>query len=124
MGGLAHFDPNVRPLAPPELKVTWRTTPARDADGIAHLRASERALHVRWGAAWLGPQPVQFRVRVPRLRDSWSAPMSDDHLDIENLGAGDWHVEVQARVEGVRDWSTPLGLNISVAPYWYETLLG
>jgi signal transduction histidine kinase/DNA-binding response OmpR family regulator len=67
---------------------------------------------------------VQFRVRVPRLRDSWSAPTSDDHLDIENLGAGDWRVEVQARVEGGRDWSAPLALDIAVAPYWYETIPG
>jgi signal transduction histidine kinase/CheY-like chemotaxis protein/ligand-binding sensor domain-containing protein len=124
MGGLAHFDPNVKPLAPPELKVTWRAMPSRDANGIAHLGTAERALHVRWGAAWLGPQPVQFRVRVPRLHDAWSAPTADDHLDIENLSAGDWRVEVQARVEGGRDWSAPLALDIAVAPYWYETIPG
>jgi signal transduction histidine kinase/DNA-binding response OmpR family regulator/ligand-binding sensor domain-containing protein len=122
MGGLAHFDPNVTPLSRPPLKLSWRSTPAVDASNIAHLPATERSLHLRWLAAWLGPQPVQFRVRVPRLREKWSAPMSDDHLDVENLTAGDWRVEVQARVEGSHDWSAPLALNVVVAPFWYETI--
>jgi signal transduction histidine kinase/CheY-like chemotaxis protein/ligand-binding sensor domain-containing protein len=124
MGGLAHFDPHVKPLSPPPLKLVWRKTPPRDSSGIAHVGTADRALHLGWSAAWLGPAPVQFRVRVPRLREAWSPPMSDDHLDIENLGAGDWRAEVEARVEGSNAWSAPLTLDVAVAPFWYETVLG
>jgi signal transduction histidine kinase/CheY-like chemotaxis protein/ligand-binding sensor domain-containing protein len=123
MGGLAHFDPRVQPLAAPPLKLRWTATPPRDSNGLARVDTSSRALHLRWSAAWLGPQPVQFRVRVPRLREEWSAPMSDDHLDIENLGAGRWRAEVQARVEGSESWSAPIALDVEVEPFWYETLL-
>jgi len=112
MGGVARFDPTVKPLPPPPLKLEWKTPPA----------ARERALHLSWRAPWLGTHPVQYRVRVPRLHDAWSAPSTEDHLDIENLGAGDWRVEVQARVEGTRDWTAPIVANINVPPFWYETI--
>jgi signal transduction histidine kinase/DNA-binding response OmpR family regulator/ligand-binding sensor domain-containing protein len=122
MAGLARFDPNVRAVPPPPLNLRWRTTPSRDARGVAHLTERDRALHLGWSAAWLGPHPLQYRVRVPRLRNEWSAPSADDHLDIENVGAGDWRVEVQARVEGTHEWTAPIALDIDVAPFWYETL--
>ena len=112
MGGLARFDPSVKSLAPPPLKLTWKSTTA----------ARERALHLTWSAAWLGAHPLQYRVRVPRLHDGWSAPSPENHLDIENLGAGNWHVEVQARVEGTNDWTAPLVADIDIAPFWYETI--
>ena len=123
MGGLAHFHPNVRPLTPPPLNLKWVATPQRDRAGVAHVGTSDRALHLRWSAAWLGPEAVQFRVRVPRLREAWSAPMSEDRFDVENLGAGKWQAQVQARVEGSKEWSAPISLDIDVVPYWYETLL-
>ncbi|MEO6325410.1 MAG: response regulator [Thermoanaerobaculia bacterium] len=123
MGGMAHFDPSVLPLALPPLKLFWRTIPARGSDGIARVAASERALHLRWSAPWLDPRPVQFRTRVPRLHESWSEPMPDDHLSIENLGPGTWIVEVAARVEGTSAWTEPLRLEVSVARFWHETLL-
>jgi len=112
MGGLARFDPSVTSLAPPPLKLTWKSTTA----------TRERALHLTWSAAWLGAHPLQYRVRLPRLRDGWSAPSSENHLDVENLGAGNWHVEVQARVEGTNDWTPPLVADINIAPFWYETI--
>ena len=121
MSGLARFDPSVRPLPAPPLKLIWRTTPPRDGEGIAHLAKRDRVLRVRWTAPWLGPQPVQYRVRIPRLRGNWSAPTSDDHLDIENLGPGSWHVEVEARVEGSQQWTAPITLDVEVEPFWYET---
>ena len=68
--------------------------------------------------------PVEYRVRVPRLRDNWSSPTHEDRLDIENLGAGDWRVDIEARVEGTKDWSEPLALDVAVAPFWYETIPG
>ena len=122
MSGLARFDPSVRTLPSPKLEIHWRAAPERDAAGIAQLASGERALHLRWSAPWLDPHPVQYRVRVPRLRDGWSQPATEDHLDIENLGAGNWQVEVAARVEGTRDWTAPLVLDVAVPPYWYETL--
>jgi len=112
MGGLARFDPTVKTLPPPSLKLRWKTAPA----------ARDRALHLAWSAAWLGAHPLQYRVRVPRLHDAWSAPSAENHLDIENLGAGDWRVEVQARVEGTGAWTAPLVANINIPPFWYETI--
>ena len=112
MGGLARFDPTVKSLAPPPLHLKWTAPPA----------ARERALHLTWSAAWLGTHPLQYRVRVPRLHDEWSAPSAENHLDVENLGAGDWRVEVQARVEGSNDWTPPLVANIAIPPFWYETI--
>jgi signal transduction histidine kinase/CheY-like chemotaxis protein/ligand-binding sensor domain-containing protein len=123
LGGLARFDPRVAPLSAPPLKLTWRATPARDANGVAQVAARDRALHLRWSAPWLGAHPVQYRVRIPRLRDGWSAPMTEDHVDVENLGAGDWHVDVAARVEGTPTWTAPISLDVRVAPFWYETPL-
>ena len=122
MSGLARFDPSVATLPSPKLMLQWRETPAIDSAGVAQLSSRERALHLRWSAPWLSPRLVQYRVRVPRLRGEWSKPSFDDRLDIENLGAGRWTVEVAARVEGTRDWSAPLLLNVDVAPFWYETL--
>jgi len=115
MSGLARFDPSVRTLSPPQLALTWRngTSPP--------TAAHERALHLRWSAQWLGPRPVQYRVRVPRLHKEWSPVTTEDHLDVENLSAGNWRVEVEARVEGTNEWSKPLTLDVDVAPFWYET---
>jgi len=112
MSGLAHYDPSVRPLAPPQLTLSWRN---------AASALKDRALHLRWSAPWLGPHPVQYRVRVPRLHNDWSPVTTDDHLDVENLSAGNWRVEIEARVEGTKEWSKPLTLNVDVAPFWYET---
>jgi signal transduction histidine kinase/DNA-binding response OmpR family regulator/ligand-binding sensor domain-containing protein/HPt (histidine-containing phosphotransfer) domain-containing protein len=120
MGGLARFDPTVGALSAPPLLLAWRDAPARDAQGVA--RVSDRALHLRWSAPWLGPRPVEYRVRVPRLREGWSAPTRDDRIDIENLAPGPWHVEVAARVDGSAAWSEPLQLLVHVAPFWHETL--
>jgi len=116
MAGLVHYDPSLQPPPHPPLKVLWRTTPPRE------LAPGDRALHLLWTAPYLGGHPVQYRVRVPRLHDAWEAPTSEDHLDIENLSAGDWRVEVEARVEGEGDWTPPLVLDIFVPPFWYETM--
>jgi len=113
MSGLARYDPTVKKLTPPKLTLMWRSVP--------RVASGDRALHLRWSAPWLDPHPVQYRVRVPRLRDGWSTPTTDDHLDIENLSAGDWRVEVQARVEGTNEWSAPLIATVDVPPFWYET---
>jgi signal transduction histidine kinase/CheY-like chemotaxis protein/ligand-binding sensor domain-containing protein len=123
LGGLARFDPKVTAIAPPPLKLVWRTTPSRDAAGVAQLPRSERALHLRWTAPWLGPRAVQYRTRIPGVRDEWSAPTYEEHLDIENVGAGRTRVEVEARVEGSNSWTPPLALDVDVPPFWYETPL-
>lgn len=122
MSGLARFDPAIKELPSPSLALYWRATPPLDTSGVAHLRAGDRSLHLRWSAPWLDPHPVQYRTRVPRLRPEWSPPSTDDHLDIENLGTGSWNVAVEARIEGAKEWTQPLILNVSVPPFWYETL--
>jgi signal transduction histidine kinase/CheY-like chemotaxis protein/ligand-binding sensor domain-containing protein len=123
LGGLARFDPSVTTIQPPPMKLVWRTTPPRDANGVAQLPRGERALHLLWTAPWLGPRAVQYRTRIPGVRDAWSAPTSEEHLDIENVGAGRTRVEVEARVEGSDSWTPPLALDVDVPPFWYETPL-
>ncbi len=98
-----------------------RRNAARTASRLS--RPPSGPLHLRWSAPSLGTRPVQYRVRVPRLREAWSAPQSDDHLDVENLAAGRWSVEVEARLEGTDEWTAPLRLDVTVAPHWHETLL-
>ncbi|HEX3580797.1 MAG TPA: response regulator [Thermoanaerobaculia bacterium] len=115
LGGLARFDPNVTTIAPPPLKLVWRAIP--------HLAKGERALHLRWTAPWLGPRAVQYRTRIAGVRNEWSAPTSEEHLDVENVGAGRTRVEVEARVEGSQEWTPPLALDVDVPPFWYETPL-
>ncbi len=115
LGGLARFDPNVTTVEPPPMKLIWLSVP--------HLLKGERALHLRWTAPWLGPHAVQYRTRIPGVRDAWSAPTSEDHIDIENVGAGRTRVEVEARVEGSANWTPPLALDVDVEPFWYETPL-
>jgi diguanylate cyclase (GGDEF)-like protein len=120
MGGLARFDPRVEPLVPPPLELRWTYAPPVGEDGKSTLDA--RDLQLRWSAAWLGPEPVEYRVRMPRLRDSWSEPTENGSLDIQNLGPGLHPVEVEARVAGVVPWTEPLRLDVSVHPAWHETL--
>jgi len=120
MGSLARFDPTVTPLSPPPLVLRWLSTPPLDPEGNAQLDA--RDLQLRWSAAWLGPQAVEYRVRIPRLRESWSEPTRNGSLDIQNLGPGLWPVEVAARVEGVQGWTEPLRLDVVVRYRWHETL--
>ncbi len=120
MGGLARFDPKIEPLAPPPLELGWTSTPPIDAEGKARLLA--RRLQLRWSAAWLGPEPVEYRVRMPRLKDSWSEPTRNQSLDIQNLGPGLNPVEVEARVAGVLPWTKPMRLDVFVQPLWHETL--
>jgi signal transduction histidine kinase/ligand-binding sensor domain-containing protein len=120
LGSLARFDPRIEPLPVPPLRLVWRQTPSRDGEGIARLGAGERSLRLRWSAAWLDPRPVQYRTRVPRLGGQWSPPTTEEHLDIENVTAGPWDVEVAARVEGADEWSAPLALHVEVAPRWHE----
>jgi len=121
MSGLAHFDPSVSEIRAPKLHLSWRSTPPLDAEGRARLGPQDRGLHLRWSAPWLEPYPVQYRVNVPRLHDGWGEPTGEDRLDVENLAAGLWQVQVQARVEGTGAWSVPLSLPVFVAPHWYET---
>jgi signal transduction histidine kinase/ligand-binding sensor domain-containing protein/DNA-binding response OmpR family regulator len=120
MGGMARFDPKVERLTPPPLKLRWLQTPPVDASGKA--RPEARELRLRWSAAWLGPRPVEYRVRMSRLKEEWSDPTRDGSLDIQNLGPGLWPVEVQARVDGATEWTDPLRLDVVVRPYWHETL--
>jgi signal transduction histidine kinase/ligand-binding sensor domain-containing protein len=120
LASLARFDPHVEPLPAPPLKLVWRKTPPLDGAGIARLGAGERSLRLRWSAAWLDPRPVQYRTRVPGLSGQWSPPTTEDHLDIENVTAGPWEVDVAARVEGADEWSEPLALHVEVAHRWHE----
>lgn len=124
MGGLACFDPAVPAPLPVELRCVWRERPLPDESGVAALPAGVRTLHVTWAAPWLAPAMVEYRFRVLPLDRAWSAPTLRPELHIENLGAGTWTVEVQARLADTRGaaWSTPLRTTVTVAPVFLETI--
>jgi signal transduction histidine kinase len=123
MGSLARFDARLVPIPTPPLQVFWRDRPAADADGSVRQPLGQRALRLAWSAPWLLPRAVEYRTRIARLREEWSAPRASGELSIENLGPGLWEVEVEARLEGSGDagWTQPKAARIDIARYWWET---
>jgi hypothetical protein len=123
MGGLARFSASMPPPPAAPLRVLWRGAAARLADGPLTLPAEERGLSLQWTAPWPRPADLEYRTRIPRLGDRWSVPQASPELRVENLGAGDWDIEVAARLAGTGDsgWSEPLRASILVLPFWYET---
>jgi signal transduction histidine kinase len=122
MVSMARFK-EVPPLEPPPLRLHWRRAPAAETDGIARLPSSVRRLQLAWSAPWLMPATIEYRTRVPRLGPEWSAPTTLSELTVENLAAGDWAVEVAARLAGASAWSEPIVARVAVAPHFRETLL-
>ena len=123
MASLARFDPAIEHVADAPLRVRWLERPG---DGV-ELPANRRSVPLRWHAPWLAPEPVEYRTRVPRLDDRWSAPSPRPSLDLENLGPGTWRVEVSARRSDrsgsttQRGWTEPVATTFHVAPYFRET---
>ncbi|MGE3403653.1 MAG: hypothetical protein AB7K63_13740 [Vicinamibacterales bacterium] len=122
-GGLAHFSASEPALPDAPLRVFWRRDASRLADGPITLPAEERGLTLQWSAPWPRPVTVEYRTRMPSLGDRWSAPQASSELRVENLAAGEWGLEVAARVPGTGEagWSEPLRATVIVQPFWYET---
>lgn len=123
MASLARFDPGIEGLPAPPLRCQWQELPPLQPDGAAHLTADQRQLRLAWAAPWLGLVPVEYRTRVLRLRPEWSPPGKAREMTLENMGAGEWTVEVSARLEGSGEfgWSPPIHLKVVVAPHLWET---
>lgn len=120
MGSLARFDPSVKPLAPPPLRLFWREVPGVLRDGIFHLGEGQRSLRLAWSAPWLKPGEVQYRFRVPRLGPDWSPPVTSQELRLASLGAGVWDVEVSASADRM-SWTEPRRIRFYVEPTFWET---
>ncbi|MEM6455099.1 MAG: two-component regulator propeller domain-containing protein [Acidobacteriota bacterium] len=124
MGSLARFDTRVAPLDAPPLRLRWQGDPERaarvDAQDVVQLPADQRSVQVRWSAPWTMPEPITYRVRVPRLDDAWSVPQTESVRTVEMRGRGLWAIEVQAR-RGDDPWTPSLTMQFQVAPYWWET---
>jgi hypothetical protein len=122
-GGLAHFSASAP--APPDapLRVFWRRDASRLADGPLTLPAEARGVTLQWSAPWPRPVTVEYRTRIPLLDNRWSVPQTSSELRVENLAAGEWQLEVAARLPGSGEagWSDPLQAMVVVQPFWYET---
>jgi ligand-binding sensor domain-containing protein len=121
MSGLALFDPReLTPLTRPPLKVYWRGTTGANA---IRLPADDRRLTLEWSAPWPRPVTVLFRTRIPELDAAWSEPQTSPTLRVENLAAGRYTVEVQARFDRASaEWTAPLVAHVVVEPRVWETL--
>jgi ligand-binding sensor domain-containing protein len=124
MSGIAHFDSAVGLPVPPALRLYWRGA-MLGQQGPLILPPDNRRLQLDWMAPWPRPVEVEYRTRIPSLRDEWSAPQVVPALRIENLGPGSLTVEVQARLPagtgGDQDWSDALVASVVVQPLWWET---
>lgn len=121
MASLARFEPQVAPLASPPLALFWTERPP---DGeVAPPLAAGRSLTLRWRAPWLLPRQLEYRVRVPRLREEWLPPQRESFRHLENLGAGEWEIEVAARQLPGGAWTELLRTRFEIAPRFTETTL-
>ena len=121
MASLARFEPRSALTAGPPLALHWLGNPATDQDGKSLLPAEERNLSLRWHAPWLLPRQLEYRVRIPRLRETWLPPQKENFRHLENLGPGEWQVEVAARILPGGDWTEPLRHTFVVPPRFVET---
>ena len=130
MAGLARLDASLRPPVEPPLRCFWGDLPDTPGeDGVIRFPASRRTLRLSWLAPWLTPEPVEFRTRIRRLAKSWSRPTEKRFLEVENLTAGTWEVEVAARLPRLSEtrWTAPIVARVEIAPYaresWWARLL-
>lgn len=126
MASLARFGPQNESAVSPKLKPYWLESPnAAAADsptaGIVRLPAGQRSLRLRWQAPWLLPRTLEYRVRIERLQEGWQAPQKESFRLLENLGPGEWEVEVQARELPAGAWTEPISSRFEIAPHLLET---
>jgi ligand-binding sensor domain-containing protein len=122
MSGLAEYGVDLPPQAPPPLRLFWRTIGVGPTGALA-LRSSDRRLVLQWSAPWPRPTVVEYRTRIRELTDAWTEPQTSPILRIENLGAGNYTVDVSARLRhaGANAWTDPVTAKVTVAPLWWET---
>ena len=122
MSGLAVFDPSLTPQPSAPLRLFWRT-PAMNADGVVNVSAGDRRIKLQWSAPWPRPVEVEFRTRVLEITNAWSEPQLQSVLQVANLAAGRYTVQVQARFQrpGATDWTEPIVATVIVEPRLWET---
>ncbi len=123
MSGLAVFNPSMTPQPQSPLRLFWRT-PTMSADGKVTVPAGDRRVNLQWSAPWPRPVEVEFRTRIVEISAAWSEPQMSSVLHVENLGAGTYTVEVQARFQrpGATDWTPPIAATVIVQPRMWETM--
>lgn len=122
MSGLAVYNPSMTPQPQAPLRLVWRT-PGMNTAGQITVPAGDRRLNLQWSAPWPRPVEVEFRTRVVELSSAWSDPQTTTVLHVENLGAGTYSVQVQARFQrpGATDWTQPITATVVVLPRVWET---
>ncbi len=63
---------------------------------------------------------VYYQTRLLGQDSAWSEPTKNESIDLRNLPAGTYRLEVRARGESEL-WGKPIGLDFEVLPPWYAT---
>ncbi len=121
MASLGRFAPPEGPAASAPLELFWLDRPPSLEEASSPLAADQRNYTLRWRAPWLLPRQLEYRVRIPRLEDSWLPPQKESFRHLENLGAGEWQVEVAARRLPGGQWTEPIATRFEIAPRFTET---
>lgn len=121
MSGLAAFNPNMTPQPQAPLRVFWRSP--MDTGNVIHVPAADRRVKIQWSAPWPRPVDIEFRTRIVELLGVYSDPQSTPELRVENLGAGTYTVQVQARLQrpSTSDWTDAITATVIVEPRMWET---
>ena len=119
MSGLASFHPDMPPQPQAPLRIFWRTP--IEAGGVRV--SGDRRLRLEWSAPWPRPVDVEYRTRIAELSTVWSEPRTTTDLQVENLAAGTYTVQVAARLQRptTSDWTEPIMTTVVVEPRLWET---
>lgn len=109
-------------LPPPNLKlVRVRVGGAEhDPDRPLHLSPQQRRLELEYAAlTYRDRSLLRFRSRTSD-RQPWSAPGTEPILQLIDLSAGAYRVQMQASLDG-EHWSSARAFAFDVAPPWWAT---
>lgn len=127
--GLLQFDPEVPEPPTPDLQATLERielrvpdqTPARlplQSSGVP-LFPPGSGLGFRFGLVSMEPN-AEFRYRLVNYSDAWTPWNEERQLNYRSLPAGEFQLEVQARLRNGRE-AAALAYPFRVQPYWYQT---
>ncbi|MGO1071114.1 sensor histidine kinase [Lysobacter sp. CA199] len=109
-------------LPPPNVRLVRATVDGRehDPDRPLHLSAQQRRLDLEYAALTYRDRGLlRFRSRTSD-RDAWSKAGSEPILQLIDLSAGRYRVQMQASLDGER-WSSAQAFAFDVAPPWWAT---
>jgi signal transduction histidine kinase/ligand-binding sensor domain-containing protein len=92
----------------------------RYADGAAvHLAHRENTIELEVASlSYRDPAAIRYRVRI-RADAAWTSPARESTIQLVDLPAGDYRVEVQASADGERWVAAPASLAFVVDRPWY-----